>query len=352
LIHIVGVERAEIDFFPSALQIDLGVLPVGTYRIELALRVRNADGTLGPETLRSAFDLVVGEVSRACTPASIVADAYYLTTRVGTAFGSPLSVRVLDKEQRPVAGAVVHFSRIARPEEAIAPDLPAPDATLNSESATTDADGVAQVTAIANGVVGSYHIVARVFSRVQGYRWIFVLSNRDDAMTTPVVPVVEYGGFKYFYTSNPAEMIALDRTPGWGRTGAVFLAFPTGSSSQGFPSRPVCRYMGLPAPAPYSHFFSLDPYECDAVGGRYPAVWLFEAENVFEALVPNPATGECAGGSVPLYRMFATLFDGISGPSHRFTTSTDFQAWLTLPGRWPGFVAEGAGPGVVMCVLP
>jgi hypothetical protein len=106
--------------------------------------------------------------------------------------------------------------------------------------------------------------------------------------------------------------------------------------------------MGLPNPAPYSHFFSLDKGECDAVGARYPDVWLLEAANVFEALSPSSATADCPPGNVPLYRLFATVFDGIRGPSHRFTTSADFQSWLQARG----FIAEGAGPGVVMCVLP
>src|SRR5467141_2688494 len=49
LIHIVGVDHPGFNEFPSYLQIDLGTLPIGTYRIELALRVGNPNGTLGPE---------------------------------------------------------------------------------------------------------------------------------------------------------------------------------------------------------------------------------------------------------------------------------------------------------------
>lgn len=71
---------------------------------------------------------------------------------VNTAFASPLSVTVLDVDGDPVPNAVVTFA---------APGSGA-SAGLSTTTATTDQNGVAQVTATANGTPGTYQVTATV----------------------------------------------------------------------------------------------------------------------------------------------------------------------------------------------
>jgi hypothetical protein len=71
---------------------------------------------------------------------------------INTAFAAPLVVQVLDVDGDPVAGATVTFS------------VPGsgPGAILATVTATTDANGLAQVSATANGAAGSYVVSASV----------------------------------------------------------------------------------------------------------------------------------------------------------------------------------------------
>ena len=68
-----------------------------------------------------------------------------------TAFPTPLSVMVTAKNpSEPVAGGLVTFTR----------PLSGPSATLSGSPATISATGTASVKATANGIVGSYFILA------------------------------------------------------------------------------------------------------------------------------------------------------------------------------------------------
>jgi MYXO-CTERM domain-containing protein len=69
---------------------------------------------------------------------------------LGTAFATPLQVRVLDSAGAPIAGATVLFS---------VPSSGA-SATLSSASATTSLTGYASVTVTANNTAGAYSVVA------------------------------------------------------------------------------------------------------------------------------------------------------------------------------------------------
>jgi hypothetical protein len=72
---------------------------------------------------------------------------------INTAFPSPLQVQVLDPDGDPVPGAVVTFTVVSGSGAG---------ATLSSATATTGANGVAQVTATSNSTVGSYTVQATV----------------------------------------------------------------------------------------------------------------------------------------------------------------------------------------------
>ena len=86
-------------------------------------------------------------------PSSIVVSgASTQTTPVTTSFGATLQVTVKDSSNLPVPGAVVTF---------VVPSS-GPTATLSSLTATTNASGVASVTATANALAGSYPVTATV----------------------------------------------------------------------------------------------------------------------------------------------------------------------------------------------
>jgi hypothetical protein len=78
-------------------------------------------------------------------------------------------------------------------------------------------------------------------------------------------------------------------------------------------------------------------------GGGYK--WLLEASEVFQMDLPDPVTGACPPGGVPIYRVFNQRKDA----NHRYTTSIAIRDQMVARGG----VAEGYGPdAVVLCGLP
>lgn len=100
---------------------------------------------------------------------------------VTKAFALPLTVLVTDDFDNPVSGATVSF----------APPQTGASALLSNNSAATNANGVASVTATANGQTGLYHIPATVVDGTQSLT--FDLTNTAAATTgaggTPQVTV-------------------------------------------------------------------------------------------------------------------------------------------------------------------
>jgi hypothetical protein len=153
---------------------------------------------------------------------------------------------------------------------------------------------------------------------------------------------VEYyhGGYgHYFITASPAETAALDsgQFTGWSRTGQSFgvLDLDTAGAAN------VCRFWSGQTFAPKSsHFYTPFDWEC-ALAKGYPT-WQFEGE-VFAMKLPDPF-GDCASGTLPLYRFYN---DGKGdAPNHRYTTSTAIRLEMIAQG----WIAEGRGSGVIGCV--
>ena len=153
---------------------------------------------------------------------------------------------------------------------------------------------------------------------------------------------IEYyhGGYgHYFVTASPQEIAALDagKPSGWSRTGETFgvLALDAAGASN------VCRFWSGQTFVPKSsHFYTPIASECAKVKGNRD--WAFEGE-VFAMALPD-AAGACAGGTVPLYRLYN---DGQSGaPNHRYTTQPTIRAQMVAQG----WIPEGAGIGVIGCV--
>jgi len=175
-----------------------------------------------------------------------------------------------------------------------------------------------------------------------------VLAVPKPASAPTNVQVVEFYNAAldhYFISGIPQEISDLDSGvhKGWARTGQTFSAYGIGSSGR-TGRMPVCRAYGNPASGLDSHFYSASPDECIATMVNFGGSWILEASEVFEMNLPDPATGACPPGGLPIYRVFNQRKDA----NHRYTTSTTIRDQMVAKGG----VAEGYGPtAVALCGL-
>ena len=169
-------------------------------------------------------------------------------------------------------------------------------------------------------------------------RWMI-----DDLRYATTLPAFEYhhAGFDhYFVTSMADELTKLDDATfaGWKRTGLQFNVGAPGAAG----TRPVCRLFSTAFGPKSSHFYSSDPAECEL--RKADPHWQFEG-TVFSLMLPD-ASGHCASGSLPLFRLYNNGQGG--APNHRYTTSAVArQAMIDA-----GWISEGAGAlGEIGCVL-
>lgn len=161
------------------------------------------------------------------------------------------------------------------------------------------------------------------------------------------VTVVEYhhSGFDhYFVTPIANEIKRLDaRSPPfelWSRTGRTFRAYERDGAPAGAVG--ICRFFNATFGSKSSHFYAPQGLGCEATLAGYKD-WTMEDERLFSAMLPDPA-GACPAGTSPLYRLYNNGQGG--APNHRFVTGmADRQSMLDK-----GYVAEGAGIGVGMCL--
>jgi len=105
----------------------------------------------------------------------------------------------------------------------------------------------------------------------------------------------------------------------------------------------VCRFY-LPPAYGDSHFYSASPAECAQVAAQYPA-FVYETAATFYIGLPDAATGACAAGWSPVYR----VWDNRPDTNHRYTTSATVRQQMV--GQ--GWIGEGYGPSqVIMCAPP
>ncbi len=159
--------------------------------------------------------------------------------------------------------------------------------------------------------------------------------------TLPADVAIEYyhAAFDhYFITRLPAEIDALDtgRLTGWTRTGRGFRVGPL----PGAEVNPVCRFY-IPPQHGDSHFFSASPPECAAILAKIGvdpnySGYILESPDVFFAPLPDPLTGACPTGTVPVYRLWNQRADS----NHRYTTDGGVKA--AMVGK--GYLPEGYGP--------
>ena len=157
---------------------------------------------------------------------------------------------------------------------------------------------------------------------------------------TPAAPVIEFFNNQlkhYFITGGAGEIAAIDSGaagPGWQRTGLSFKPYAPGSGNPPG-AQPVCRFYGTPGLGPNSHFYTVDPLECEGV--RRDPGWTYEGTAFY--IVP-PASGQCATGTQPVYRAYNTRF-AQNDSNHRYTTDAAVYAQMQAQG-W-------AGEGAVFC---
>ncbi|MDH5246392.1 MAG: glycoside hydrolase [Betaproteobacteria bacterium] len=174
------------------------------------------------------------------------------------------------------------------------------------------------------------------------------------AVRAATVSVVEYYHSAldhYFVTQLPGEVSALDsgQQRGWARTGRTFGAWPSAADAGSIAANPVCRFY-IPPDKGSSHFFSASPAECAAVLRNIEtdpnfAGYVQETPSAFFAALPDAASGACAQGTVPVYRLWNRRPDA----NHRYTTDRGVRAEMIARG----WVPEGYGPeGVAMCTPP
>ena len=178
------------------------------------------------------------------------------------------------------------------------------------------------------------------------------VQNNPIAIAFTVLPApltgVEYywaSADHYFMTANPQEIAALDagHFPGWVRTGQTFKVLPSATPLSGSLS-PACRFYGRPEAGLDSHFYSASAAECQAVIDSFSSAWMYESGDVFDAYLPDAATGNCPLNTMPLYRVYNNRPD----VNHRYTTSIDVRSQMINAG----WVPEGYGANAVaMCVL-
>lgn len=141
----------------------------------------------------------------------------------------------------------------------------------------------------------------------------------------------------YFVSANPAEIAKLDdgTFAGWARTGQTFNVYSSAATGL----VPVCRFFTVAFPPSSSHFYAPRGLGCE--GTLANDKWSYEGD-VFHVPLPD-AAGNCAAGTVPVYRLYNNGRGG--APNHRFTTSDATRQQMLAQG----FVAEGAGVGVGFC---
>lgn len=175
---------------------------------------------------------------------------------------------------------------------------------------------------------------------------ILAASMAISATSHADVAVVEYrhSVFDHYFITPVADEIAkLDaRVPpfeNWSRTGRTFRAYESTATAG---SVAICRFFNDSFAPKSSHFYAPIGLGCESTLANFPD-WRLEDDKLFAVKLPD-TTGACPAGAVPVYRLYNRGQGG--APNHRFVTSlADRQEMLDK-----GYVAEGSGIGVGMCV--
>jgi hypothetical protein len=225
---------------------------------------------------------------------------------------------------------------------------------INDGIATqTNADGLATVNRLAVGPTPSSFLMGATVLLPPGStvpdharRQFFSIVRAVNPPAGNPSVVVEYFNEDvrhYFNTILQSEIEALDywQIPGWTRSVGSFIAWEKAADAP--PGAvPVCRFFS----ARYtSHFYTADPFECDAVVALFAEDWLLETREAFYIYRPDPVTGACIAGTMPVYRVFG---GATRSPNHRYVTDEGLRNVMVEQG----WIAEGYGPNAVIMCTP
>ena len=166
------------------------------------------------------------------------------------------------------------------------------------------------------------------------------LAFPDTAIDTRALEFFNTSLGHYFMAAGPDEIASIragNAGPNWIETGQSFKVF----NAQPVDTRitPVCRFYGVPAGGPNSHFFTASPSECDIVKGSRG--WYYEGIGFY--ILPVASDGQCPAGYLSVNRAYNN--DAVHNNSnHRFTTSDSTIREMGDNG-W-------AVEGTVMCARP
>ena len=198
-------------------------------------------------------------------------------------------------------------------------------------------DMVPQMTDVLRPVYDDGLLTDDDFMKVAAY-----LQTFTGGAISSLAPVVEYynAGFgHYFMTADADEIAGLDAGAfdyAFLRTGREFDAH----SSQVAGTVAVCRFFTTPGTfgSKSSHFYTANAPECE--GLKLNPAWVYEKIAFYTRV---PAGGACAGGTIPIYRMYNNGQTG--APNHRFTSDfATYQAFTTAQGWSPEGIAFCAPP--------
>lgn len=127
--------------------------------------------------------------------------------------------------------------------------------------------------------------------------------------------------------------------PGWHRTGESFKVWPQMPADTFVAAGPVCRFYGVPAGGPNSHFFTASTQECEIV--KSAGGWFYEGIGFYIRPVGNPR--RCPDGYLSVNRAYNNRA-AQNDSNHRFTTS---DSTIREMGE-KGWAVEGT----VMCARP
>ena len=127
--------------------------------------------------------------------------------------------------------------------------------------------------------------------------------------------------------------------PGWHLTRESFKVWPTMPPDTFVTASPVCRFYGVPAGGPNSHFFTASADECAIV--KRNGGWFYEGVGFYILPVGNPRV--CPPGYLSVNRAYNNGAPR-NDSNHRFTTSD--SSIREMEGK--GWAVEGT----VMCARP
>jgi dienelactone hydrolase len=146
----------------------------------------------------------------------------------------------------------------------------------------------------------------------------------------------------YFVAAGQGEIDGILRGaagPGWELTGESFKAYLDMPSDTFVAAAPVCRFYGVPAGGPNSHFFTVEAGECEQV--KRNGGWFYEGIGFYIRKVV--AVDTCPDGWLSVNRAYNNGFPR-NDSNHRFSTSESTMREMARKG-W-------AVEGTAMCARP